>query len=507
MVIIVDQSRFFKILLVSNYPGDQSLNGIKTEDLSLNSSRSRRRKDSHGSRFNGRNSSSDESSPQHQRKVINGNNSIHDQVGLKEDRQRPKISGVGDSKKETMSNGMMKKRSDSFVLDINAIMGSINVTSSDEEEEAEERVPVVSSKKDGGRRNQEVRQNGTSWRHNGEVSPTPPVKQLDPPPAPKNKSRSYGTKSPQPSALSGSDRESKVKDSPLPVSTAKPPPSPRRTTARAGQKKPQGTREEQVRGTSQKSSVAAPEPETVVERNVLASPTTSEVVLRRTNARREQEQQKEADLQSVSRSRANALATSQGRAVTECKASDKQEHRRQSDKFDESPLPDSSRYRSRGASSKEDGKVKRSGSFKAQRQMSGDKALGIFYHNRRSQMLDHDSPEDGGDRRPLGDLERSGSFSSPQTPVAQRSTRTSRDSSNTPLSPLLRNTSGVDLRGGAAGGSGTDLAAIPSPSAASGTTRSSPKVPLSPRVPVTGAEDDDSEVHVCSSWCDITCHF
>lgn len=97
--------------------------------------------------------------------------------------------------------------------------------------------------------------------------------------------------------------------------------------------------------------------------------------------------------------------------------------------------------------------AKRSGSFNMRRQMSGDKALGIFYHNRRSQMLDQESGDEG-DKKSSSEtfLERSGSYSSPHSPISIRASmspnlRGVRDSGelNMPMSPLLSSSCNSDI--------------------------------------------------------------
>ena len=120
--------------------------------------------------------------------------------------------------------------------------------------------------------------------------------------------------------------------------------------------------------------------------------------------------------------------------------------KRLSDKFDDQSFPEFG-HRARTGSTKD---VKRSGSFNMRRQMSGDKALGIFYHNRRSQMLEQESGDEG-ERKSLSEtfLERSGSYSSPHSPISARASNLKgvRDSGevNTPMSPLLSSNSSSDM--------------------------------------------------------------
>ena len=455
-----------------------SLNGIKTEDLSLNSSRTRRRRESLG--LNGRNSSSDESSPQHRRRMNDVKDSPFNEITKKKEEKKPKGSDkIVGSKKDVTSNEVNRKRSDSFILDIHAIMGSINITSGSDEEEDPKPPPV--NKRGTGIKGREVMRNGCRVQ-NGVTSPPPPVKKLDPPPAPKSKTRLFEgeRKDTLSSRTAMFEKESKAKEAPLPTISAKPPLSPHRASPKSFK---QSTREESGRSSIFKRSSAVVDDE---DRRSSTSPT-PDVMQQKKQTKMEKDDQIKSDYQGMARSRANALASVQGRRTSEEKKEERTETHRRSDQFEESPLLDSNRFRCRTGSTKDEGKVKRSSSFKLQRQMSGDKALGMFYHNRRSQMLDHDSPEDAEKRLLDQSLERSGSFSSPQTPVASRSTRTaSREA--TPLSPLMKTTSNHPLEVRAGGGA--DMMA------GSSALKTSPKMPLSPRIAVT-CDDEESDVSAC----------
>ena len=81
--------------------------------------------------------------------------------------------------------------------------------------------------------------------------------------------------------------------------------------------------------------------------------------------------------------------------------------------------------------------LKRSGSYSRRlAQMSGDKALGIFYHNRRSQQIDHEILEEAEKKlERFSSTERSDS-ASPQSPPA-RSSREVKGFSPIPQSPLV----------------------------------------------------------------------
>ena len=97
--------------------------------------------------------------------------------------------------------------------------------------------------------------------------------------------------------------------------------------------------------------------------------------------------------------------------------------------------------RSASIQADEVGLPRSSGSWSRHKHLSGDKALGIFYRSRRSQMLDA-AELDEAERRFMdsrsasSSLERSGSLSAPRSPTALRS-RDSRSFSPIPSSPLV----------------------------------------------------------------------
>ena len=97
--------------------------------------------------------------------------------------------------------------------------------------------------------------------------------------------------------------------------------------------------------------------------------------------------------------------------------------------------------RSTSIQAEEVGLPRSSGSWSRHKHLSGDKALGIFYRNRRSQMFDVGECDEA-ERRFLdsrsgsSSLERSGSLSAPRSPTALRP-RDSRSFSPIPSSPLV----------------------------------------------------------------------
>ena len=130
----------------------------------------------------------------------------------------------------------------------------------------------------------------------------------------------------------------------------------------------------------------------------------------------------------------------------------------------------------------EDAEVRRSGSWKRYKQFSGDQALGIFYHNRRSQLIDSEALDEA--ERKLQErgssVERS---SSPHSPLSRP--RDSRGVSPHPRSPLAIRGSGIFERGMAEREKGLEVVSESSAGA-----------------PVTEETEDDLEVSgYFSSFC------
>ena len=127
----------------------------------------------------------------------------------------------------------------------------------------------------------------------------------------------------------------------------------------------------------------------------------------------------------------------------------------------------------------EDGEVRRSGSWKRSKQLSGDQALGIFYHNRRSQLIDSEVLDEA--ERKLQErgpsVERSDS-STPRSPLSRP--RDSRGLSPHPQSPLATRGSGIFERGMAERQKGMEVVQTASESSAG--------------APITEETEDDLEV-------------
>lgn len=109
------------------------------------------------------------------------------------------------------------------------------------------------------------------------------------------------------------------------------------------------------------------------------------------------------------------------------------------------------------AENKREVNLKRSGSYSRRAQMSGDKALGIFYHNRRSQFIDHDVLDEAEKK-----LEASDS-SSPLSPPS-RNSRDVRGFSPIPQSPLASKGLSTEQEKKDLGNPGAPPPQIPAPS-------------------------------------------
>ena len=543
------------------------INGLNTNDLSLNSSRSRLRRDSGQSKSNGRSSSSEENSPITQRRNIN--NSPARRSGTSK-AESPAIKPAEIAPKKTAPRDVRKKKGESFVLDVNSIMDELLASSESHTEDDDE--PEVS------RATQKAKEtpkpsSSRSVRSNGIVNGVEKAEspKLEPPPPAKSKPRKLEMETITKTSVSLVDdkRLSSRKEKETPQPAEKPLRSPSRKLAAkpsdaprfsAGENKEisssrdsssresslkelresssresslresssRGLRESSLResslresslreSSSRESSVMqrneanrssdSTSTPSLAERRRKSEAATSYLAARKAashDTKREEpikEESKARTNQShnddggfATRSRANALDAKRKTSVE--KPPERKGmgfERKDSDQFDEDGLSDVTQ-RTRAGSN-----VKRSGSFNLHRQMSGDKALGMFYHNRRSQMMDGHETGDEGDRL---SLERSGSFSSPQSPVAARAAvsrlRDSGDfntsSGNMPMSPLLSSSADADtMSEGLRGVRRTERAERAEAAASGASSAGSGAPPLSPRI-VVNADGDKSDV-------------
>ena len=399
------------------------ISSFKSKEISLNSSRTRRRKDSVG-RINGRSSSSDESSPQHQRWWNNMTNSMANDKSAERCTQKERLKEkevdkilTEDKFKNASSSSVSKKRSGSFVLDVNSIMSSIMVTSgSEEEREVETKKHVVGRRVKG-----VVEVTKSNSRKNGSTSPVHPLK-LDTSPSLRNKVEKIAeskesTPETSPKKSPQRDRkDSQNRDLHYSLGIGTLPECSPRLSVKIPDFKNEHNRD------------IAPKAGKGVERkkedksDVLDTSTDDVGLKKKPGAVRRRDtshgKEEEEDV-AKTRSRANALIRGQEglRVVID---EPKKLQPPKPDQFDSAAHPDSCKFRPRGASSKDEGKFKRSsGSF--HRQMSGDKALGMFYHKRRSQLADHDPTDDNSHG-----LEHSGSHSLTQSQGTSRTSSSSR---------------------------------------------------------------------------------
>lgn len=382
--------------------------------------------------------------------------------GVETSLAKDRLSGKSGLKEER------KKKTDSFVLDVNSLMTEILASSGSEEEEEDnvsltKPANISSLLRDG-----KKMMNGAKSPEPAKTTPQGKTRKLETvtsstsvlvvekdagaPERPSHSTSPRSTGSKPPPTSERNDLASSRRDSETPAvqeifSKNKPPPSPSRRGFGRREFGKTAAVEEPL--TDEGISTRSKERE-----GVKPGSSTMNGLIRDEGKSVESKTEDSYKL----RSRANALAGKRQSSIdvggaTAGKMEDESQ-KRNSDQFDENSLNEpTAGYRSRTGSSKD---VKRSGSFNLRRQMSGDKALGIFYHNRRSQMME------GGDDQAASDcsLERSGSHSSPQSPQTGRASRGAaasrggiRDSGdqgavgNKPVSPLLNSSANSDTLG------------------------------------------------------------
>lgn len=491
-----------------------------SEMPTLNSSRGRQRRNSL-SKQNGVGSSSEENSPITQRRGI----------GLSPARNYSGKLPAGKSTEvasRNADNDTPRKRADSFVLDVNSIMSELNESGSshtDEEGESSTKNSIVSSRTTNG-----VKAPGTT--------------RLDPPPPPKTrklqtetvtktsllrKTRDTAPSSQANESISSSLSSSKTArsekevspsrfDEANDISKGKPPPGPSRgrkegistnalfKTDEAGNNDRTITKSDSdllsYQNLRNRKDVKT-KGETDVGLNDTSrgsgdsdvSSSRSSYVAGEVSKDRDGKMNGSSEDGDRVRQRANALSGAKRHDSASNRMDNKPKGtaRKGSDNFDEDSMLDLNHRAKTGSSSKD---VKRSSSFSLRRQMSGDKALGIFYHNRRSQMTDHEGAEEG----ERGGLERSGSMSNPQSPVTARAaSRGLRDAAeaaaNMPMSPLLSSSCSSDFLGDGMRSVRKTEQAERSESAVSLSSIASGSVPLSPRITVE--KEDNTEVSAC----------
>ncbi len=492
--------------MVKVQDSSQIINGLNTNDLTLNTSRSRLRRDSNH-KYNGRSSSSEENSPITRRRNIN--NSPAKLKGTT-NTESPVIKQADVSPKKRIPKDVRKKKGESFVLDVGSIMDELLESSGSHTED--ETVPVKEKSKES--TSKESRTNRVA---NGVGTP-----KLDPPPPSKGKGKKFETETITKTSISLVDdyRLSGRRSKDAPPSAEKHSPSPTRKIAAkpsdapklselSSPTKPSGIHE------ADKSAIHSAPNSVALDRRRQSEAATSYLAGRKSASHdaKKEEQNRTEDGKSrtgssqerinrleedgsgryTTRNRANALDAKR-KTSTEKLAGGKGHglERKDSDQFDEDGLADVN-HRTRAGSS-----VKRSGSFNLRRQMSGDQALGMFYHNRHSQLLDGHEAGDEGERT---SVERSGSHSSPQSPVAARAAMNRvRDSGdfNTPsmpMSPLLSSSTNSDLMSeGLKNIRRTERADRETADVGSKSPGSLHAPPLSPRIVLSNNDADKSDV-------------
>ena len=410
---------YFIFSVVDQSSSNQSeiISKLNTSDLSLNSSRTRRRKESFKEKFNNLSSSSEENSPQHHRRWNGMTNTATNEVSggnnkTEEWRAKEKSKVSEETKQTPPSNTVVKNRSDSFVLDVNSIMSSIMVTSGSEDDKDEvEEKPSVS------RRRKEIEEKNaqnSSRIQSEKKGAILPNKNVIPSLANKSKTNSIsGSKAKTEDTV---PLDEKYKDLHYSMGIGKTEPAHKPAPLRK-----LNSREEFNRDTPQRFSKD-------VEKEVKADAVTSQredmVLRRRTGEEKSRDNFENKQDENVVKARSRSNAFTESQVGSPNRSNDRKLHPTlKVELSDESLLPDSTTYKGRPISIKEEMKRRSSsGSFKLSRSMSGDKALGMFYHNRRSQLAEHENAADDHGST----LERSGSYIQPQSPPANKESFNSR---------------------------------------------------------------------------------
>ena len=415
------------------------------DDIALNSSRSRRRRDSHGS-------------PKHQRKSITSENGGTDEIrrvssaaymrdlSKGQDREPPQVTLRNKGKE---SNGLSSdskdgKRASSIVLDVNSILDELVGIGGDDNMESSRTSSTrgTSSKY------------GTEHKSAPRSTPSPILKvESADPPQPK-KSNVLETTVTRSSRLIRSGADEKNKDwtktttsiyGTTTVSDKRPPVSPARGPARVRGSESTGTANT-VSSPVEEKSIRPPSrspdlKEAEIKDGLKSSSSSRRIYSSRTSRALQNENEEEESSSSRLRTRSNAISKSEAQHYSS-KVPTK-DARVDEDEPPPSPrLKDKSKRRSH-ADSVIETRTQRSDSWNRMRQLVNSKQLGMFYHSRRSQTLDHDSQDEdwrvNSDR--ASSLERSGS---PTSTVMSPRLRESRGHSPNVKSPLASIPRGFD---------------------------------------------------------------
>ena len=423
------------------------------DDLSLNSSRSRRRKDSQGS-------------PKHQRKNITTENGGTDEIrrvssaayardfSKSQDREPSVILRRKGKENDRLSSGETKenKRGSSIVLDVNSILDELVGNGGGDLGSPEKSTRSSTSK--------------LSTEHKSAPRSTPsPILRVESadPPQPK-KGNALETTITRSSRLVRNSSDERNKDLGKTTTTTtgssistssyttdkRPPVSPARSPARVRGSESTGTanmvsslvEEKTVRPPSRSPDLKEAE----TKDGQKSSSSSRRIYSSRTSRALQNENEEEDTSPHRSRTRSNAIAKSEAQYYSS-KVSAKDE------KIEEEEPPASPRLRDKSKrrshiDSMVEMRQQRSGSWNRMRQLVNSKQLGMFYHDRRSQAFDHDSQDE--DSKMNSDrgssLERSdSSASTPHSPtIMSPRSRESRGFSPSIKSPLTSKHKGFD---------------------------------------------------------------
>ena len=428
------------------------INGVRMDDISLNSSRSRRRKGSQGSPKHQRKSTPTEDGGTDEIRRVSSAAYARD-VSKGQDREPSVTLRKRGKDNDRLSGETKDKRGSSIVLDVNSILDEL-VTAGDDGLETPETSTRSSTSKLGTERKSAPRST---------PSPILRVESADPPQ--QKKSNALETTIIRSSRLVRNSTDERNKDLNKTTTTTtgssvstnssyttdkRPPVSPARSPARVRGSESTSTANTVGSPVEEKSIQPSPRSPDLKEAETKdgqkSSSSSRRIYSSRTSKALQNENEEEESSSYRSRTRSNAISRSDAQQYSP-KVSAKNE------KIEEEPpasprLRDKSKRRSH-IDSVVEMRPKRSDSWSRMRQLVNSKQLGMFYHNRRSQIFDHDSQDE--DSRVNSDrgssLERSdSSTSNPHSPtVTSPRSRESRGFSPLSLkSPLTSKHRGFD---------------------------------------------------------------
>ena len=401
------------------------INGVRMDDITLNSSRSRQRKGSQGS-------------PKHQRKNMPTENG-----GTEEIRRVSSAAYARDVSKgqdhepsvtlrrkdnDRLSGETKDKRGSSIVLDVNSILDEL-VTAGDDGLE----LPKTSTHSSTSRL-------GTERKSAPRSTPSPilRVESADPPQPKKGNTLETTVTRSSRLVRSGTDERSKdlnkittsttgssVSTSSSYTTDKRPPVSPARSPARVRGSESTGTANTVSSPVEEKSIQPSPRSPDLKEAETKdgqkSSSSSRRIYSSRTSKALQNENEEEESSSYRSRTRSNAISKADSQQYSP-KVSAKNE---KNEKIEEEEPPASPRLRDKSKrrshiDSVVEMRPQRSASWNRMRQLVNSKQLGMFYHNRRSQIFDHDSQDE--DSKVNSDrgssLERSdSSTSTPHSPT------------------------------------------------------------------------------------------